>query len=188
MAVNGGGYQEWAAFLERWRAGEENTSHWLPALAEQDYPADSWARLVARITQALSYRLQSWADALLRAMAAARDEFEVARALTQARCGLASIRAVAGHPGLPAELSRHLRDAVDEQIRSVQQALEDGIESARRAGVDGRVTQARLRTLRDNPITVTGAGRAARADGWAAEPTRPTRRRIIIGPDTPGEE
>ncbi|WP_422733406.1 hypothetical protein ACN26Y_21585 [Micromonospora sp. WMMD558] len=182
MVVKGSGYQEWATFLERWQAGQARDPSGLPTLAEHDYPADGWARLVRRITEALARRLQAWADGLLSAMDSARDEFEVARALTQARHGLASIRAVAGHPGLPERLSRQLRDAVDEEIRSAQQALEDGVEAARRAGVDDRLAQTRLRTFRDNPLTVADPPAPFRADGWATDPTRPARRRVIVDP------
>ena len=149
MPVGDSGYQRWAAFLEQWRAGQPTDVSGLPSLAEHDYPQDVWGRLVTRLSEALAERLQAWADALVRAMAATRDEFEVARALIQARHGLASIRAVAGHSGLPGKLSRLLRGLVEEQIRSAQQALEESIEDARRARVDDRLIQARLRPLRD---------------------------------------
>ncbi|MFD6563611.1 hypothetical protein [Micromonospora profundi] len=186
VVVSGSGFQEWVAFLDRWRAGEVDDPRQLPPLAEDDYPADIWARLIGRMADALAFRLQTWADALLRAMAEARDEFEVARALTQSRRGLATIQAVAGHPGLPKQLAGQLRDAVDKQIRAAQQALMDGIESARRAGLDDRIVQARLRTLRDNPITVTASQAHRRVDAWACDPSRPTRRQIII--DRPPEQ
>ncbi|MET7806639.1 hypothetical protein [Micromonospora chersina] len=182
MVVKGSGYQEWATFLEQWRAGRPVDSRTLPPLAEQDYPGDSWVRLVRRITEALQDRLQAWVDALVRAVAEARDEFEVGRALTQARQGLVTIRGVAGHPGLPEALSRQLRDAVDEQIRSLQQALADGAEAARRDSADDRLIQARLRTIRDNPIDVTSRSACALGDGWATDPNRPTRRRIMTSP------
>ncbi|MGW5580233.1 hypothetical protein [Micromonospora chokoriensis] len=182
MAVNGSGYQAWVTFLDQWRAGQANDASGLPLLAEDDYPADSWARLIRRLRGALASRLQAWAEGLLRAMAEARDEFEVARALTQSRQGLAVIRAVAAHPGLPHELSRHLVEAIDEEIRSAQQALMENIESARRAGVDDRIIQARLRTLRDNPISVIASPALLRVDAWACDPSRPSRRQILIDP------
>ncbi|MGW3859355.1 hypothetical protein [Micromonospora arida] len=182
MAVTGSGYQAWVTFLDRWRAGQANDASGLPLLAEDDYPVDSWARLIRRLGDALASRLQAWAEGLLRAMAEARDEFEVARALTQSRQGLAVIRAVAAHPGLPHQLSRHLLDAVDEEIRSAQQALMENIESARRAGVDDRIIQARTRTLRDNPIFVNASPAPRRIDAWACDPSRPPRRQILIDP------
>ncbi|MGC5031043.1 hypothetical protein [Micromonospora sp. DT229] len=179
MLVGDGGYQRWAAFLEQWRAGAAGDLTDLPTLVEQDYPAEVWLRLVTRLTDALAHRLQTWADALIDAMAATRDEFEMARALTQARRGLTTIRAVAGHPALPGKLARALRDQVDEQIRLVQRALEDGIDDARRAGLDDRLVEARLRTLRDNPLTVQD--RSAAGTGWAAAPAQ-SGRRIIVDP------
>ncbi|MFG1841844.1 hypothetical protein [Micromonospora sp. NPDC049175] len=182
MAVTGSGYQAWVTFLDRWRAGQADDARELPLLAEQDYPADSWSRLIRRMTEVLASRLRAWADGLLRAMAEARDEFEVARALTQSRQGLAVIRAVAAHPGLPPQLSRQLLDAVNEAISAAQQALLDNIESARRAGVDDRIVQARLRTLRDNPITVHTATAPRRTDAWSCDPSRPPRRQILIDP------
>ncbi|MFI2712209.1 hypothetical protein ACH495_19000 [Micromonospora sp. NPDC018662] len=180
MSVDGSGYQRWATFLESWQSGAARDPHGLPHLAEDDYPADVWARIVRRVTEALDVRLASWADGLERDLASARDEFEVARALVQSRRGLAAIHTVAGHPGLPEPLPRQLRAAVDAQIHAAQRALEDGVEAARRAGVDDRQVQARLRTIRENALTVTAIPDPIHRAGRVATAPRQPRRRLIV--------
>ncbi|MBP1783351.1 hypothetical protein J3R08_003201 [Micromonospora sp. HB375] len=183
MSSADNGYQRWAKFLELWRSGEDADSRYLPPLAEDDYPADVWVRLVRRIVEAMATRLNAWERGLLQALLAAQDEFEVARALTQSRGSLTPIRALTGHPGLPADLSRQLRAEVDRQIRSVQRALEETVESAHRVGANDRLVQARLRTFRENAVTevlVQAPGRRGGWDGWATEPADRPRRRLIV--------
>ncbi|MGI5152317.1 hypothetical protein ACQEVC_39090 [Plantactinospora sp. CA-294935] len=183
MWGGGGQYAAWASFLERWAAGEQVDPDTLPALEPADFPGDGWERLTNRISDALSRRLRSWSQALARSMTQSRDEFEAARALGHARWSLQPIRALAGHPGLPTELAGKLVEAVDRGVRAAQQSLVDDLDLARRAGLDERIVQARLRTVRDNPLTVL-VGQPAEAGppgptGWYADPTRTTRRRII---------
>jgi len=117
MWGGGGAYNAWADFLERWGAGERVDPAGLPCLNPADFKSDSWMRIVDRCTGALSDRLQRWGDAVNRAIAAARDEFGVAQALTQARDGLRAIRALPTHPGLPADLAARLGELVDRQDR-----------------------------------------------------------------------
>jgi hypothetical protein len=182
--ANGGLYNDWVTFLDRWRAGEPVDPGGLPALAPEDFTGDSWERLVNHLTAALSQRLQSWADALTRALGASADEFVVARALTHARWGLQPIRALAGHPGLPADLTVRLLDAVDTQVRSAQRSLEDSVERMRRSGADRSAVEQRLRTVRDNALTGSGGpvagGPPVGADAWAADPSATPRRRVIL--------
>ncbi|MDG4762716.1 hypothetical protein O7632_01085 [Solwaraspora sp. WMMD406] len=154
MYGTGGHYRAWAEFLDRWGRSEPADPGQLPQLAETDFTGDSWERLTNRITGAISQRLESWAAALTRAMGQARDEFTVARSLGHARWELESIRAVAGHHGLPVGLRDRLVDMVDRQVRSAQQSLEEQVDRLRRDGVDRRLVETRLRTLRDNPLTV----------------------------------
>ncbi len=184
MWAGGGLYDRWVAFLQRWGAGESTDPASLPPLRKEDLPGDGWERLVNRLCTAISLRLQSWADALTRAVAESRDEFEVGRALGQGRGDLRQIRALAGHPGLPADVRDRLVDMVDRQIRSVQQGLDDQVGDMRRAGVDRRAVEARLRTVRDNPLTVlVGDDPASSERGgvalWSVDPSAPSRRRVI---------
>lgn len=181
MYGSGGHYRAWAEFLDRWQAGEQPEPGRLPQLGPEDFAGESWERLANRLTGALSRQLQSWADALTRAMAGARDEFGVARALGHARWGLRSIREVAGHPGLPEALREQLLAAVDRQVRSAQASLEAQVEQLRRDGVERRLVEARLRTLRDNPLTSAVPGASAPPGAaWSSDPTAPRSRRVIV--------
>lgn len=185
MWSTGGAYNDWAAFLDRWAAGETMDSTQLPVLEPADFAGDTWERLVRRLTDALSRRLQSWADGLSRAMAESTDEFSVGRALGQARSGLRSVRALAQHPGLPQDLRDRLVDLVDRQVRSAQQSLEEQVDRMRSSGVAAPHVEARRRTIRDNPLTAATAEQpatsAAAATGdWFVDPFATGRRRVIL--------
>ncbi|MFI9239199.1 hypothetical protein [Streptomyces sp. NPDC053079] len=181
----GGAYDVWAGHLERWATGAPDTeAAALPALRAEDFPPDAWERLMRRIGDALQTRLQSWADALTAALSACGDEFSAGKALAQARSGLHAVRALAAHPGLPEEVRAGLTDVVDRQIRTLQHDQERDA----REHHDPRRGEARLRTLRDNPLTaVVGEPPAAaaggqggvRTSGWDHDPTTPARRRVI---------
>ncbi|MFY1635073.1 hypothetical protein ACN27F_17665 [Solwaraspora sp. WMMB335] len=194
MYGTGGHYRAWAEFLDRWGRAEPVDPGQLPQLTDTDFTGDSWERLVNRITGAISQRLESWAKALTRAMTQARDEFTVARCLAHARWELESVRALAGHSGLPDGLRERLVELVERQARSAQQSLEEQVDRLRRDGVDRRVVETRLRTLRDNPLTVRPAtpqpmppGRSrqqhqpapAAEAAWSTDLSARPRRRIV---------
>lgn len=183
---DGGAYGRWAGHLERWARGEDGGDGSgpadLPPLRPEDFPPDVWDRLLQRLRAAIETRLQAWADALTAALAKAPDEFSVGRALAQARTGLHSVRALAGHPALPDGVRAGLVDMVDRQIRTFQEELE---RTVRRQARDTRRAEKRLRTLRDNALTAVLAGPPA-APGPppvpARDPLAPTRRRVVVDP------
>jgi hypothetical protein len=182
MWADGGPYEQWSTTLRRWGAGEQIDVHGLPALSPEDFTTDQWVRVTQLVSAAIDERLKSWAAALTRAIAEARDEFSAARELTHARDGLRVVRAVAAHRGLPPDLSKGFVEAVDTQIRNAQQMLEQQLDDMRRAGLAPAVVEARRRTLRDNPLTAVtqpaDAMRTAAADPWLSQPTS-ARRRVI---------
>ena len=185
MWGGGGAYNIWVAFLDRWAAGEPADPTTLPPLIVEAFSGDGWERVVNRLSDAVSRRMQAWADSLSRAIGAARDEFGVARALTQAREGLRSVRAFTTHPGLPKNISAALLDMVDRQVRSMQDSLEEQVERQRRDGAPTTRVEARLRTIRDNALTAVTAEQAPPIAGpatvaWAGDPAAPSRRRIIV--------
>ncbi|MFD5316850.1 hypothetical protein [Streptomyces sp. NPDC127098] len=178
----GGGYQAWADHLEQWARGARPDPDRLPALARDDFTAGTWARLANRLTEAISTSLQTWADGLTAAMSAETDEFAVGRALAQAREGLRGVRALAAHPGLPAELRERLLRLVDGQVARLQEELERDLARRPETATEPRWVEARLRTLRDNPLTAVLAedtDRPSAAAGWTYDPAAPTRRRVI---------
>lgn len=183
MWVRGGLYDEWAAFLERWAHGDDAGAERLPVLDPTLLRADTLERLVQRITDAISARLQDWADRLVADLAAAGDEFSQGRALAQARTGLRAIRLLAQHPSLPADLRSRLLEMVDRQVASFQQSLEE--QTSRDAGFSNRSQiEARRRALRQNPLTAVLQDSAPEAavrpqDDWFVDPTRRPTRRIV---------
>lgn len=178
MWGDGGPYARWAGFLEQWSAGAPVDPAGLPPLAQADLPPDGWERLGNRISEAISVRLQQWARALTAGLGVARDEFSVARTLVQARGGLHAVRGLATHPALPADLRDRLAEIVDTAIASAQQQLERQVDGMRRDRTPQSAVDARLRTIRDNPLTaVTAAPRPPGPDAWLGGSA--VRRRVI---------
>jgi hypothetical protein len=180
-------YATWADFLERWGAGEQLDPSVLPQLKQEDFAGDSWERLARRLGNAVGARLNLWSQGLNRGTSEARDEFEVGRALASARLGLRTIRALAAHPGMPVELRTALLESVDRQVHQAQQTLESQVEDDRRRGVPRSAVEARLRTLRDNRLTVVTSDGTAEAPPveavtptWAVDPNVTRRRRVVL--------
>jgi hypothetical protein len=169
----GGAYRAWGDFLERWAAGEPADPAGLPALAPADLPADTWQRLLARISAAVDRRLQGWADALTAALDEAADEFSVGRALAQSRTGPQAVRSLLAHPGLPEDFRTRMAAVIDEHMARLQQDLERSLDRAVTDGLDPRLAEARRRTIRDNPLT------AAAPAAWSYDPAAGGRRRVI---------
>jgi hypothetical protein len=179
--VQGGQYAAWAEFLDRWGAGESLDPATLPVLTPADFHADSWERLSGRIFDALVKRMRTWSETLTREFGTA-DEFAAGRTLNHARWSLVPIRALAAAPALPDEVRAKLTEMVDTQIQSGQRQLDESVERLRRAGVPRAVVEARLRTIRDNPLTavIERSNGHVTGDAWAADPLATPRRRVIV--------
>ncbi|MFE6163688.1 hypothetical protein ACFQ7F_32775 [Streptomyces sp. NPDC056486] len=182
---DGGAYQAWVEFLRRWAEFDDVDPAGLPAITEEQYDGATVQRLTGHLGSALDRRLTSWAGKLTLAMGSAQDEFSFGRELAQARAGLQSVRAMAGHPGLPQKLRTAMTELVDRQIPQLQDQLERFIDDAVRRGGDPRGLEERRRTLRDNALTgVLAQGppppaTGARPDPWAYDPAATPRRRVI---------
>lgn len=181
---HGGPYETWVDFLHRWSAEEEVPLGTLPPLAQEDFPGETWTRLAGHLGTALDTRLTTWANRLTEALLAAPDEFSAGRALAQARAGLATVRSVAGHPGLPESIRTRFTELVDTQIADLQRQLERQLDDlAATNGTDQRWVEQRRRTFRDNPLTVAVATVAKPADPWAQpQGQQRSRRRVITDP------
>ena len=182
MYVQGGQYAAWAEFLDHWAAGQSLDPATLPALEPADFHPDGWERLSGRIFDALVQRMRTWSETLTRELGTA-DEFGAARALNHARWSLVPIRALAGAQALPEEVRAKLTEMVDTQIRNGQRQLDESVERLRRTGAPRAAVEARLRTIRDNPLTaVTGQSAHLTGDAWAADPLATPRRRVLVDP------
>lgn len=181
--AGGGRYRAWVDQMEDWADGTAPSLPDPPPLAPDQLPADAWQRLYVRVGEAVGRRLQSWADALSKALAAAPDEFSAGRTLAQSREGLRQVRAAASHPGMPEEFRVRLLASVDTQIRRLQDEIEAQCDALTTGGADPRWTEARRRTLRDNRLTRVldedpAAAAHSAAATWSYDPAG-TRRRIV---------
>jgi hypothetical protein len=180
MWINGGAYRAWSSFLQQFADGGPGDPAALPPLAPEDFAGDTWERLMNLTTTALDQRLIAWSETLSRELGVATDEFAAARALDHARWGLPPIRALAGAPGLPEAVRARLTELVDNQIRSVQEQIDRQVQRMRHSGVPAAAVEARLRTVRDNPLTAILGQAHATGGGWdSADPTTTPRRRVI---------
>jgi hypothetical protein len=178
MWANGGAYHAWAAFLEQWGSGTRTDPAHLPPLVREDFAGDTWARLMNQLSDAVNRRLVAWSDTLARELGHAPDEFAAARALNHARWGLPPIRALAGAAGLPEEMRAQMLGVVDNQIRSTQQQIDESVQRMRHSGVPAGAVEARLRTVRENPLTAVLGATHATGGGWDTDPTVTPRRRV----------
>lgn len=178
MWITGGAYHAWTGFLQQWGDGAPADPATLPPLAPEDLAGDTWERLMNQLTGALDKRLSAWSETLSRELGAAADEFAAARALDHARWGLPPIRALAGAPGLPEAVRARLTELVDNQIRSAQEQIDRQVRQMRHSGVPSAAVEARLRTVRDNPLTAVLGPAHATGGGWDADPTVTPRRRV----------
>lgn len=178
-----GGYDAWAAYLDRWGEGEPADGTGLPPLVPEDFRGDTWARLANRFTGAIGRRLEGWQTALVRATdAAGSDEFAFGRALQQSRVGLHSIRALAGDERLPEELRTQLTGLVDGKLRDMQRQLEDSVQRQRDRGDSARFVEARLVTLRTNALTAVTTEAQRGIPAWTPPAEDGVPRKRIIHP------
>ena len=178
MWITGGAYHTWAGFLQRWGDGAPADPATLPPLAPEDLAGDTWERLMNKLTGALDKRLSAWSETLSRELSAAADEFAAARALDHARWGLPPIRALAAAPALPEAVRGRLTELIDNQIRSAQEQIDRQVRRMRHNGVPSAAVEARLRTVRDNPLTAVLGPAHATGGGWDTDPTVTPRRRV----------
>jgi hypothetical protein len=89
------------------------------------------------------------------------------------------MRTLAAAPGLPGEVRTRLIELVDNQIRSAQEQIDHQVQRMRHSGVPSTAVEARLRTVRSNPLTAVLGPAHATGGGWDADPTAAPRRRVL---------
>ena len=141
--------------LRSWRADPlTNLSH-LPRLDETSFPPATYNRLVNHLNDAINEFMKRWTLQLSSAVGAAKEPHALARALVDARLGLAHRLKLARHPSLPEAMSKQLVTQAETDIRSLQRQLEEGAQHAASSGSSvGRTEkEAVLRLYRDNALT-----------------------------------
>lgn len=176
-----GTYDEWATYLDLWSHSEPADGFALAPLHAEDFQGETWSRLTDRIVDAANRRFDAWHKALVRATdAAGADEFEYGRALQQSRDGLRPIRDLAADERFPADLRERLTAMVDDNLRQIQQQLEDGTQRMRDRGDSARLAEQRLYTLRSNALTAVTAQVQQGRPAWSPPPDDAAPRKRII--------
>jgi hypothetical protein len=188
---DGGAYAAWTSYLERWQADLRTADEPLPPLGRDDFAPQTWVRLTNHIIDAINGRLRAWTDAFTADVAASRSEFAFGRAMVGARTGLASVLRLADHTSLQEDVRIQLRGMVEQQIKSLQQSLQEDTAGLERDGWSRADAEARRRTVRDSPLTAVlttpatpTAPAATPAEGapdpWGFDPSQRPRRRLVI--------
>lgn len=191
MWGDGGAYAAWTSYLQRWQADLRTGDEPLPPLGRDDFAPQTWVRLTNHIIDAINARLRACTEALAADAVSARSEFAFGRALVGARTGLASVLRLAGHPSLPEDLRTQLRGMAEQQVRSLQQSLDEESAGLEREGWTRANAEIRRRTIRETPLTAVltaapvpqqpvGGPADGAPDPWAFDPTARPRRRLVI--------
>ncbi|HMR47861.1 MAG TPA: hypothetical protein PKE40_01200 [Arachnia sp.] len=181
-------YESWVLALRAWARDPQVSLSGLPALAEDDYPATVFDRLITHIQTALETVNEAWLARLQAEIAEARSDFELAQTLVASRRHLARRMELADHPGLPSPLRAVLSDACTRDVRRLQDELETAFRQARaQSPADASLWDRHLEVLRTNPLTgilpaaTPGPPPPPSAPAPAATASRWGHRRIIPG-------
>jgi hypothetical protein len=160
-------YSSWLDLFERFQAGDDEV---LPALEAGTLTWSSGVaqRWTERVSEALTARLGVLATQLQRAIGrAAGDLHAVARALGEARRGLAPLARFCALAAMPAEVRAHLRRELERWTEQTQASLERQAERLR--GDQGLL----LATLRSSRLELSGASPGAATAATAPPPAGP---------------
>jgi hypothetical protein len=148
-------YEQWVLGLRAWRSDPSTDLSHLPALDETSFPPATYDRLIDHLNEAINAFMAAWNDQLLGAVRSATDTHALARALVDARRGLAHRLVLARHPSLPETIRRQLLTQAEADIRGLQRQLEERAEHvAESASSLGRTErEAALRLHRENSLT-----------------------------------
>lgn len=141
--------------LRSWRADPLTNLTHLPKLDETSFPPATYNRLINHLNEAINEFMKRWTLQLSSALGVAKEPHALARALVDARLGLAHRLKLARHPSLPETISKQLLTQAENDIRSLQRQLEEGAQHAASSGssVGRNEKEALLRLYRDNALT-----------------------------------
>lgn len=142
-------YEDWVLALRAWAKDPRTDLSVLPRLTADSLPPAAYERLIAHITSAQQEVMSTWQSRLERNLNAARSESDYARALVELRTLLARRLQLARHPGFPDQIRKPLSEAIERDVRRIQEDLERAVTSSRRGGL-GPARERLLRLVRAN--------------------------------------
>lgn len=148
-------YETWVRTLRAWRRDPLIDLSQLPTLDETSFPPATYQRLINHLNEAITEQMKRWQSQTASTLGAATDDHARARALVDAREGLAHRLKLARHTAFPEQIRSALITQAENDIRSLQTQLErDAQHVAAAASASNRpVREATLKLFRDNPLT-----------------------------------
>ncbi|MFT4298206.1 MAG: hypothetical protein QM597_00995 [Aeromicrobium sp.] len=148
-------YETWVRTLRAWSKDPATDLSHLPAFDPEGFSPSTYERFVDHVIKAIEDQTDRWHRSFLDAAQNARDDHAMAQVLVDARKGLAHLLRLSRHPAFPEEIREALSKRFDEQIRDIQQHLEDSaVHAASMSSATNRAErEARLRLYRDNALT-----------------------------------
>lgn len=147
-------YEKWVLALRTWQKDPTYDLGDLPALSVDSLPPSAYERLMSHFGRAQAALMELWSTRFLRDWAAARSTHDQMRVLVDLRALLGRRLQLARHPGLPQEFRDVLEQAVESDIRRMQDDLEKEVTRAVAGAHSQRNEQERmLHLLRTNSFT-----------------------------------
>jgi len=148
-------YEDWVRALRSWRRDATADLESLPALEASSFPPATYRRFLKHLNDAINEFMKRWQTQLSAALSAAVDDHARARALVEARVGLAHRLRLARHPSFPQEIRDQLEKQAIDDVTSIQAQLEEDARSVVSASSSSSrpAREATLRLIRDNALT-----------------------------------
>ena len=171
-------YETWVLTMRAWATDPTTPLDHLPALDEDTFTPDTYARLFAYVLDALRAVSERWQALLQRAWETSSDSFELGRELVQLRATLSRRLQLAGHPSLPPEAREILVQDTREAISRYQRELEENVHRLHSTGrVDRKELDRMLMVVRENSfvglLSYTVGHDGSRPTPAALPPTQP---------------
>jgi len=127
----------------------------LPSLDEASFPPATYQRFLNHLNDAINEFMKRWQSQLSGSLGAATEDHARARALVDARVGLAQRLQLARHPSFPDNIRDALVTQATADIRNLQAQLEEDAANvvAVSSASNRPQREATLRLIRDNALT-----------------------------------
>lgn len=122
-----GPYQAWVARLQSWSRDPSTSLDGLPSLDDATFDRDTYLRLEEHWNVAIRGFMGRWHDELIRSVARASDNHQIASELVRMRHLLEPRLRLATHPGWPAAIRDALTKALETDLRSIQNEIESAL-------------------------------------------------------------